>query len=332
MTERAGTAPAIKELIDSVNVERIRADVEELCGSPRHGEKDPEAHSAAADYIAGQLETAGCEVERLEFTVPSVPETRAGLNVIGTLPAEVMDSAMLIGAHYDTVVGSPGADDDASGVAAMLECARVLGQLQLRRPIIFAAFDAEERQPEVGLHGATAYVDSLTASGSQGSLAVTYILEMVGYSAPAGGQKIPPGLQLAFPRAFDLLREAKYAGNSVVAISNHFSHWAGRAFEMASNSIENGVPVLPMEIPRWLGVPLNLRRSDHAPFWEAGIPAVMVGDTANFRNPNYHRATDTPDTLDYTLIHKVTRSMVRLALQHGMTAAHRVQTAGEERR
>jgi hypothetical protein len=147
-------------------------------------------------------------------------------------------------------------------------------------------------------------------------ISAAYILEMVGFTAPAGEQKVPAGLQLAFPRAFDRLREERFAGNSVVAISNRSSRAAGRALEMASDTADDGVLILPIEIPRWMPVPHNLKRSDHAPFWDAGFPAVMIGDTANFRNPHYHESTDTPETLDYRLMGRVARTMVELCLRH----------------
>lgn len=309
----------------TVHIDRIKADVLRLCVSPRHSGEDAESHREAAEYVAVQLKDAGCSVEMQRFTVPSEPESRPGLNIVGTLSPDATreypnagsrDSTLLIGAHYDTVHGSPGADDNASGVAVMLECARVIGRMPRRRSLKFVAFDAEERQPEVGLHGSTAYVSGLQAASDAPAITAAYILEMVGFSAPPGGQKVPAGLQIAFPRAFDRLREQDFAGDSVVAITNRLSRAAGRAFEKAAETVGDGLAVLPMEIPQWMRVPHNLKRSDHAPFWDAGIPAVMIGDTANFRNPHYHAASDTPDTLDYDLVDRVARTMVSLCALH----------------
>lgn len=319
LSEQSGSA---------VSVERMRADVLKLSASPRHGEHDAKSHREAGEYVKSQLDAAGCSVELQTFPVPSEPEPRQGLNFVGTLGADErlasasggnQDSALLIGAHYDTVPGSPGADDNSSGLAVMLECARVLSQVQRRRPIIFVAFDAEESQPVVGLHGSSAYVRGIQRASGVPAITAAYILEMVGFSAPKGDQKVPTGLQLVFPRAFDRLREQEFAGNSVVAISNYHSRAAGRAFEKAAVSGADNLAVLPVEVPRWMPVPRNLKRSDHAPFWEVGIPAVMIGDTANFRNPHYHTASDTPDTLDYDLIGRVVRTMVRLCVEHVTT-------------
>jgi Zn-dependent M28 family amino/carboxypeptidase len=237
------------------------------------------------------------------------------LNVVGTLPGEDPGrAAALIGAHYDTVPGSPGADDNASGVAVMLECARALSALPRRSPVVFAAFDAEEKQPPVeGLHGSAAYVRGLAAGGPVSrQVAAAYILEMVGFSAPAGGQKVPVGFQLLFPRAFDMVREAAFAGDSLVAVTNGNSRHLGRGLEAAGADWGEGLKVLPVELPGWMRVPYTLRRSDHAPFWEAGVPAVMIGDTANFRNSNYHGPSDTPETLDYELVARVARTLAGL--------------------
>ncbi len=305
---------------DEKRLRRLKADIESLCVSPRHSGQDAKAHRAATKFIAASLQDSGCVVEEQSFIVPSEPQPRAGLNIVGLMQPNIDDvrassSAILIGAHYDSVPDSPGADDNASGVAVLLECARAISESQRKRPIIFAAFDAEERQPEVGLHGSTAFVSNL-ASTEYPRISAAYILEMVGNSVPEGGQKVPVGLQLAFPRAFDRLMNAKFAGNSVIAISDWRSRAAGRAFEAAARATQDGVDVLPMEIPRWMPVPHNLKRSDHAPFWSARIPAVMIGDTANFRNPNYHLPTDTPDTLDYALIDRVARTMIQLTESH----------------
>lgn len=325
-TQRRRQSPSqvVSEAVRHIELDRIRADISRLCVTPRNSSTDTEQHRRAAEYIAGELSSAGCDVERQEFTVPSEPEPRPGLNIIGTLqatnpktPSAQAGQAVLIGAHYDTVPGSPGADDNASGVAVMLECARVLADTDRKRPLVFVGFDAEERQPEVGLHGSTAYVrDAVLAQARSDhgqALSAAYILEMVGYSAPEGGQKVPPGLQLVFPRAFDRLAYSRFKGDSVVVISDWKSRGISRKLEQAARTLPNGsdgISILPIEVPRWMPVPHNLRRSDHAPFWKAGIPAVMIGDTANFRNPNYHAASDVPETLDYDLIGRVTRTLV----------------------
>ena len=313
--QRAQRAEQARRVAASVSEKSLRETVEKLARpGPRNSATAPAAHSAAADMIESQLRQPGCKTERQVFQVPRQEPAREGVNVIGTLTptadAAGAGPAVLIGAHFDTVPCSPGADDNASGVAAMLECARVLSGVPRRRTVMFVAFDAEEKQPpEEGLHGSIAYVKSLKPDVAIGA---AYILEMVGYSAPEGGQKIPRGFQLLFPRAFDSLRADGFGGTSLVAITNARSRRLGRDLEQAAASWSDGLRVLPVELPGWMPVPRNLRRSDHAPFWQAGIPAVMIGDTANFRNPHYHLPTDIADTLDYELLTMITRTLAGL--------------------
>ena len=310
------------------SVDRLRTDVQRLASSPRHSRENPAEHRAAAEFIAEELQEAGCEIEFREFDIPGQSSPRVGRNVVGRMGAETRQGRLVIGAHYDTVPGSPGADDNASGVAAMLECARLLAGLTPQRPILFAAFDAEEKQPPVeGLHGSTAFVRAsprspLPRGEGEGEgerkfiehggfrISAAVILECVGYSSPPGTQRFPAGFQLLFPRAFDVARRSRFAGDSLAVLSNRNSRLLSRRFEASSQSAE--LPTLPVELPGWMRVPYNLRRSDHAPFWQAGIPAIMVGDTANFRNPNYHLPSDTPDTIDYVMVARVAQALVEL--------------------
>jgi hypothetical protein len=227
---------------------------------------------------------------------------RVGVNVIGALPCEQAGlPAIVVGAHYDTRPGSPGADDNASGVAAMVECARALSARKLRRRVLFVAFDAEERQdPGPGLRGSTAFV--VAAGGSSvPRLGFAFILEMVGFSAGRGGQKVPLGMRVVFPgAALNVMRRGR-SGDFLIALTRGRGKRLARALARHSR-MTGGPPVLTLGLPEWLPAPGDLLRSDHAPFWRAGVPAVMVGDTANFRNPHYHLPTDTPETLDYEMI------------------------------
>lgn len=302
---RAELARIAAEMVDE---SRLQTSVETLTGfGPRHSAASPEGHSHAAEWIESELRSFGYAVESSTFEIPGQDPPRNGLNISG-IRGPLDRPVPLVGAHYDTVVGSPGADDNASGVAAMLECARVIASLPRPVPLLVAAFDAEENQPPAdGLHGSSAFVSSFNDDSSR--IAGAYILEMVGFSAPKGNQRVPKGLQLLFPRAFDMLRESEFAGESLVAITNARSRWMGRKLEAAAAAHSNGLNILPMELPGWMRTPRNLRRSDHFPFWEAGIPAVMIGDTANFRNPNYHKPMDTADTLDFSLMTKITRGL-----------------------
>jgi len=194
----------------------------------------------------------------------------------------------LVGAHYDSVPRCPGADDNASGVAVLLACARAVGADG--SSVGFVAFNAEED----GMLGSQDFVDRGLAE-LQVRARLVHVLEMVGFcSRRPGSQTVPGGIPIRRPDAGDFLgllanRKSRRELDGVIA--------AGASL---------GPPVVGLKLhlglERFFPV---LHRSDHAPFWRAGIPALLWTDTAEFRNPNYHRATDLPDTLDYAFMRSV---------------------------
>ena len=203
---------------------------------------------------------------------------------------------VLIGAHYDSIAGTPGADDNASGVAALLTAARALGP---RADICYVAFDGEEH----GFVGSRALVSGL----GRHHLEQVHILEMVGYASHE-----PDSQRNPVP-----LIEAPTVGDFLGLVGTHGS-WTILDHVLSAASC-HAVPVQGLDLP---DVPLemigrlshHLLRSDHAPFWRAGIPALMWTDTAEFRNPNYHRPTDTPETLDYEFLAGMARLLVQIVL------------------
>jgi len=285
---------------------RLRADVARLA-VPRHPRTSPEALRAAEDHIAGELGAAGLRVERQIFTWHG----REFHNVLGTLDGT--DPArrwVVVGAHFDSVAGSPGADDNASGVAAMLEVARALGRERLPATVQFAGFNLEEVQnPLGGLHfgggvravgacriGSRAYVRWLRSRGQ--SLAGALVLEMLGFTGPR--QVVPAAVQLVktMPKVGDFLAAVGAADSGALL----------EAFARAAKGV---VPVVTLAVPLkgWL-VP-DTRRSDNARFWDEGYPALMVTDTADLRNPHYHRASDTLETLDLDFLARATEAVLR---------------------
>lgn len=248
-------------------------------------------------------------MSRQKFEMSDHPG-RVGVNVIGALAGANTDlPAVVVGAHYDTRPGSPGADDNASGVAAMIECARALSARRLTRPVLFVAFDAEERQdPGPGLRGSSAFV-AAAGGRSVPRLGPAFILEMVGFASGRGGQKVPPGMRALFPGAAANVMRRGNSGDFLIALTRGRGKRLARALSRHSR-MTGGPPVLTLGLPGWLPVPGDLLRSDHAPFWRAGLAAVMVGDTANFRNPNYHLPSDTADTLDFGMISGLANALV----------------------
>lgn len=230
---------------------------------------------------------------------PQLQTFEGGVNVVARRSGtNTKAGAILVGAHYDTVKGSPGADDNGSAIAATLEVARLLGSRSTQRPLWIAFFDREE----AGLFGSlnfTARPENLV------NLAGVVNLEMMGYACyTAGCQTYPAGLPVK-----PLGDRGDFLG--VIGDQEHLPLLT--AFQVSTSTL----PAQP-QLPPIITVPIPFKglltpdvlRSDHAPFWAKNIGAVMVGDTANFRNPHYHQPSDTPETLDRTFFAGATQRVV----------------------
>ena len=210
-TERI--APALK-LVDR---DRLEGRVRELAQAPRNAVSSPHHLQWARRSIAAALRSAGCGVTMQQFPSGGGP----GVNVIGSRPgADLQLRPLLVSAHYDTTPDSPGADDNASGVASLLECAAVLQGVSLKRPIEFVAFDMEEVQPEgAGLVGSTAFVSYLEGIEGPPVFEGLYNLEMVGYTSGPGGQGHPPGFDIALPETFAKVQERDFRGDFIASVA-----------------------------------------------------------------------------------------------------------------
>ncbi len=274
----------------------------------------------AQRYVTEQLRDAGWLVQAQPFTVQrqlgvtDQPGCRwwpvrlhrnvRGVNVLATRPGAGDGPVVVVGAHLDTVRDSPGADDNASGVAVVLELARLLAQLPHGRPVTLALFDLEE----LGQLGSTAAAKRLCASPG---VAGMICLESVGYFyEAAGSQRLPAGAGLLSREAVRSVAAAGHRGDFVLVVHRRSSEQAAQRWEQAAVATSSALPAVLLRDPRPDGrqgvaatllcpPAANLDRSDHAPFWRRGIPALMLTGTADFRNERYHRPDDTPDTLDY---------------------------------
>lgn len=201
-----------------------------------------------------------------------------------------LSDVVLVAAHYDSVPECPGADDNGSAVAAMLGCAVALAGEDV--PVMFVAFNREEE----GFIGSSEFVDEWQPPRR---IICAHVLEMLGYASSAqGSQKLPTGLPIR-------LRET---GDFLGLLANGDS---AEAMELVVRLAHGCVPELPVTglevVPGAERVFPVLARSDHVPFWEAGMASLMWTDTAEFRNPNYHKASDTPETLDYEFLGRITK-------------------------
>ncbi|NEZ55597.1 M28 family peptidase [Adonisia turfae] len=254
-------------------------------------------------YLIKELQSYGYEPSTQTFGSGDSVGTNLSVIRPGT---QTPEQKILVGAHYDSVAGSPGADDNGSAVVTALEIARLFADYPTHKTLQVVFFDQEELQPEgAGLLGSNAFVnDAANLDGLAGAV----ILEMLGYACyETGCQTYPPGLEQQ-----DLPSTGDFIG--VIGDTDHPDLLATFATETetkpatASDSSLKAV-TLPVPIGVLPFMP-DLFRSDHAPFWLKGIGAVMVSDTANFRNPNYHQASDTVDTLDLMFLEQTANYIV----------------------
>lgn len=275
---------------------RLERDVR-LLAVPRHPDAAPEALRAAETYVAEQLAAAGVAVERQPFAWRG----RTQHNVVGTLiGSDALRPWVIVGAHFDSVACSPGADDNASGVAALLEIARLLAPTAPRATMLFVGFNLEELQ-DLRLNykvGSRFFVAWLKARGVR--VAGALVLEMVGFTGPS--QTVPAAVQL--------VKRVPKEGTFLAAVGDGRSAALLAAMERAAEGVIELV-TLTVPLKGWL-VP-DTRRSDNARFWDAGYPSLMITDTADLRNPHYHRASDQPDTLDYAFLAGATQAVARAA-------------------
>lgn len=272
---------------------RLKGHVEALAGDigERHVGR-PQALHAAEAYIAGEFAAIGYDVARQTYVAEGVASSNLEVAVPGGACASEI---VLVGAHYDTVPGSPGADDNASGVAALIEIARALRGANCARTVKLVAFVNEE--PPFfywGEMGSRVYARAARARGED--IRVMLSLEMLGcYSDAPGSQAYPPLLGFFYPQA----------GNFIGFVSNLRSRRAlrevVRAFRSASDFPAESL-ASPALVP-------GVSWSDQLSFWREGYRAVMVTDTAFYRYPHYHRATDTPEKLDYARMARVVEGL-----------------------
>ena len=262
---------------------RLRAHVAVLAGEigERHLFR-PRALAAAADYITEQWRAQGYTPEQETFIVDDTPCANIVVSLLGRNHS---DAILLIGAHYDTVRGSPGADDNASGVAGLLELSRAFATLEPALTIRFVAFTNEE--PPFFLSGQQGSAFHAKAARERGErIALMVSLEMLGfYDARFGSQRYPPLFRWFYPDRGDFLGFVSDLRSRAVM------RRAATAFRAAS-----AFPLETCATFRWIP---GVAWSDHGPFWRCGYRAFMVTDTAFHRNPWYHTAGDTPETLDY---------------------------------
>lgn len=255
----------------------------------------PAALDAAARYIESELASAGHAVHRQTYVVRGVESSNLEVVLPGT---RWPDESLIVGAHYDTVDGSPGADDNGSAVAALIEIARLLHGVALGRTLKLVAFVNEE--PPFFFWGEMgSQVYARAARRRRENIRLMISLEMLGY------YRDEPGSQ-AYPPLFRHFHPDR--GDFIAFVSNLRS---GNAMRRAAQAFRAHSD-FPLETTATFGWIPGVAWSDHLSFWREGYPAFMCTDTAFFRNPFYHSAQDTPEKLDYPRLARVTEGLARM--------------------
>jgi hypothetical protein len=257
---------------------------------PRHYKTEYKNNVFVRNWIQSELESFGMHVSAQGNND----------NLIASYGNEKKEFSVLVGAHYDSVPKSPGADDNASAVAGLLALAKSFRSTR-NHNIGYVAFNREED----GLLGSADYVRHLSEQQRE-KIKCAHILEMIGYAKDnPGTQAIPPGLPI----------KINDIGNFIAIIANKSSN---SLLNEIINTAKAKTPSLPVKCLKvFMGVEKlfpHLLRSDHAPFWGSNIPSMMWTDTSEFRNPNYHRRTDIPESLNYRFMYIVVSLLRHTAL------------------
>lgn len=295
-----------------VDRQKLTRHLQFLCRKPRPAMS--EELEIARVYVEDELASSGWITERQKFQA----ENKGGLSLEGTnivarhSRCSKMDESaplLIVGAHLDSCANTPGADDNASAVAAMLEIARLisvdsnLNEVACRLELV--AFDLEEE----GMLGGARHAAVAKQSGR--NVVGMVSLEMLGYCDHAvGSQQLPEPLVGLYPDT----------ANFIAIVGNQNSTKLIQAYKQGMQKVK-GLPVEYLQVLEDGRQLEPTRLSDHSPFWDAGFAALMITDTSFMRNPHYHQETDTPETLDMEFLHKVTEGSLQAVsdiLRHGL--------------
>ncbi|MFO0962657.1 MAG: M28 family peptidase [Phycisphaerales bacterium] len=277
---------------------RLRLHVDRLAGlvGPRHLGK-PSSLEAAARYVERELACCGDPVTSELYCVGDAAVANYYIERAGYSNPE---SVVIVGAHYDTVPTTPGADDNASAVAVLLETARLMHGVRLRRTVRFVSFACEE-PPHFYTDTMGSQVHARLCVRRGERVAAMICLEMVGYfTDQPQSQQTPPGIPRPLTRLFPS------TGNFLASVGNLRSAAIAWRFHRGFRR-SSALRLFSVALPERVHA---IRLSDNSSFWDQGYPALMVTDTSFLRNPHYHLASDTPDTLDYPRMAQVVLGVV----------------------
>lgn len=297
----------VQALVNEVDSNRLRADLTFVEGI-RHRTAGLAHLNAVRDSMSRLFSASGLYTGEHSF---SYGASYTGRNVLGSFPGvAAADTVIIVDAHYDSVSNAPGADDNGSGTVGVMEIARLLSRYPTRKTMRYIGFDLEE----AGLAGSTRYVASGLPPGEK--IAGVFNFEMIGYyTEETNTQDVPLGFNLVFPAAYNQLAADSFRGNFITNVGYTPHASLANLFNASAATYVPDLKVIDVIMSPSFPVP-DLLRSDHAPFWNAGLPALMITDGADFRNKCYHTPADTLDEkLDFTFMSNVVKATLAAAAQ-----------------
>lgn len=241
------------------------------------------------------------------YTQDSVVDRMGIKNIIGKKKGMAGEGDIyILCAHYDTVDDAPGADDNASGIAGMLEAVKVLSKYQFKNTLVFIGFDKEEE----GLYGSSLYVFD---GGIKVYERVKGVInfDMIGcYSDQPNSQQIPAGFESLFPDAYRAVSQNGFKGDFVLNVSNENSRSLAASFQNMAKAYVPTLNVVSLETKNKGGDTPQLLESDHAPFWDRLHPAIHIGDGAGTRNKYYHSKNDKDVTINYRFLSDIVKASI----------------------
>ncbi|MEM9918857.1 MAG: M28 family peptidase [Bacteroidota bacterium] len=291
----------IQAIVDQVDSNRLRADLEFVEGI-RFRNFNRNHLREVQDSLFGRM-VQDCD---LAYEQQFERGSYTARNIIGDIIGQADNTSVhIVDAHYDTVSNSPGADDNGSGVVGFLEVLRVLAPYSFEETVRFIGFDLEEE----GLLGSQEYV----ANGipAHETISSVFNFEMIGYFDDTPNTQIfPSGFEILFPDVFAQLVDQEFRGNFVTNVGIQLHEELLQAFDTAAARYVPELNNISLVADRLTFPPPDLLRSDHASFWLEGLPAIMLTDGANFRNPHYHDVGDTVDKLNFGFMANVVKATV----------------------
>lgn len=290
--------PSIQEMVDQVDIDKLKSYLDSIVGR-RHYKSNPNHLIYVANYVNRFMIQNGLSIGHQFFKYNNIDFP----NLIGRHEGLNNQNLCLINGHYDSAEFSPGADDNGTGLAGVLEACRIMHNYYFKNNLQFTSFGNEE----LGLIGSIDYV----LNGIQPNQNIKGLInyELLGYySDQPNTQIIPPGFELLFPAQATQIINNQNRGDFIVNTGNSTSVPLLNMWNAASAQYVPDLKVMAFPLPGNGEIAPILRRSDHVPFWDKGYQALMITDGAETRNHNYHTANDKIETLNFEFMTKVVKA------------------------